>query len=134
MAEETLLNATGVVDEKKWRAAADKVEKTGSETHVAVMNGYAAGAVVEEGQFVPADTPVSDIWMKRVKASERKAVAAAAEAVDPKPKDVDLTKLGVPALQAMCATEGINVEQDGKPLTKAELIAAYNAHIEKDAG
>lgn len=115
-------------------------KETGSETHIATQRGYAvdpttaAGVLVEPGEFVPAGIAVSEEWMKPVKKAERAALGAQAEALDPHPKDVDLTKLNVTALQAMAAERGINVEQDGKTLTKNELIDAIKAKREHDAG
>lgn len=132
-------------------SAKRKVEKTGDRTHIATARGYSivdgGGVLIEPGEFVPAGTPISLApddrsddsdpravagvgWMKKVAKKDRDLLDANAEALDEKPKDVDLTQLGVPALQALCALVGIN---PGK-LDKDELIAAYNAHREKDAG
>jgi hypothetical protein len=105
------------------------VKKTGSDTHVATQRGYAvdsktsAGLLVEPGEFVPADVPVSEEWMKPVKAGDRRLMDAVQEGLDPLPKDVDLTKLDKSALQAMAAERGINV--DG--LSKADLVTAVKA-------
>jgi hypothetical protein len=113
---------------------------TGSNTHRATQRGYAvdpdshAGVLVEAGEPVPANIPVSDEWMEPVKKGDRALAAATDEALDPHPKDVNLTKLNVAALQAMAAERGINVEQDGHTLSKKELIAAISAKVEKDAG
>jgi hypothetical protein len=116
------------------------VKKTGSDTHRATQRGYAtdpkshAGVLVEQGEMVPANIPVSDEWMEPVKKSDRALAGAIDEANDLHPKDVDLTKLNVAALQAMAAERGINAEQDGQILSKKDLIAAIKAHVEKDAG
>lgn len=80
--------------------------------------------------MVPADQPISDAWMEKIGKKDRALAGAVAEALDPHPKDVDLTKLNVAALQALAADAGINV--DG--LSKGDLITALNAHREKDAG
>lgn len=115
------------------------MKRTGSDTHVATQRGYAinsqgAGELVEPNEMVPADVPVSEEWMRPVKKSEAALLGAAEEATALKPKDVDLTKLDEPALQAMAAERGINVEQAGKKLNKKELIAAITAAHETDAG
>lgn len=105
------------------------VKKTGSETHRATERGYAvdpntgAGVLVEPGEMVPADQPVSENWMEPVKKSEQKLAGAIEEALDPLKKDVDLTKLDKAALQAMAAERGINV--DG--LGPKDLITAIKA-------
>jgi hypothetical protein len=115
-------------------------KKTGPNTHRATKRGYAVvegvGTLVEEGEMVPAGVPVAidpahdddaeheNGWMAPVKKSNRALNAALEEGLDPLKKDVDLTKLAVPALQALAAERGINVEQDGKSLSKAELVAA----------
>lgn len=100
-------------------------KKTGSDTHRATQRGYAvdqksgAGILVEEGELVPAGIPVSENWMEPVKGS--KALAGALEeGLDPHPKDVDLTQLSKPALEAMAAERGINV----KGLSKDDLVTA----------
>lgn len=109
-------------------------KETGSHTHRANQRGYAAGQLIEEGEFVPAGVTVSDVWMDPVPAKDRAVLAATEEALDPHPKDVDLTQHSVVSLQAMAAERGINIEQDGKTLTKKELIAAINAAHATDAG
>jgi hypothetical protein len=112
------------------------VKKTGSETHRATQRGYAvdpktnAGVLVEEGEMVPANIPVSENWMEPVKKSERALAGAIDEANDPHPKDADLTQVGMAGLQAMAAERGIN----SQGLSKKDLIAAIKAHVEKDAG
>lgn len=117
---------------------ADK-KKTGAETHRATQRGYVvdstskAGVLIEPGEIVPAGIPVGE-WMEPIKKGEVARIAAAEEATDKHPKDVDLTKLDTSALQAMAAERGINVEQAGKKLSKADLIAAINAKVESDAG
>jgi hypothetical protein len=113
---------------------------TGTNTHQATQRGYAvdpdskAGTLVEPGEMVPAGIPVSTEWMEPVAKGDRAVAAAAQEAIDPHPKDVNLTALNVAALQAMAAERGINVEQNGTPLSKKDLIAAIKAARENDAG
>jgi hypothetical protein len=103
-------------------------KKTGADTHRATQRGYAvdtttgAGVLVEAGELVPANIPVSDEWMERVK-GDRELAAAIAEGQDPLPKDVDLTQLSKPALEAMAAERGINP----KGLSKDDLITAIKA-------
>lgn len=132
----TLVNATGQVDEKKWRAAVEKTKKTGSLTHRAIQRGYAvdpnsaAGVIVEEGEMIPAGIAISDVWMERVKGVDSALERAVEEALDLKPKDTDLNALSKAALEAMAAERGINVTG----LSKADLITAITAKRETDAG
>lgn len=139
----------GEVDVKTgFRAATDeqiaaahkKIDRTGIDTHRATAKGYAipdhadgAGVLVEAGEIVPANVPVGS-WMEKLPKGKRALEAAVDEALDLKPKDVDLTKLNVAALQAIAAERGINVEQGGSPLSKKDLIAAISAKRETDAG
>lgn len=110
--------------------------KTGPNTHRATERGYAvdpdsnAGVLVEEGEMVPAGIPVSETWMKPVKKGDRALAQAVGEALDPHPKDVDLTKLNLAALQALAAERGINPGS----LSKKELVTAIKAAAENDAG
>lgn len=104
-------------------------KKTGADTHRATQRGYAtdpttgAGVLVEAGDMVPADIPVSDEWMEPVKKADRALEGAIAEGQDPLPKDVDLTQLSKSALEALAAERGINV----KGLSKDDLISAIKA-------
>lgn len=112
-----------------------EVKKTGANTHRATRRGYAvdnetgAGTLVEEGEMVPAGTPVAHVddhengWMEPVKKGDRDLAAAIEEGMDPLPKDVDLTKLSKPALEAMAAERGINAGG----LSKSDLIDAIKA-------
>ena len=106
---------------------ADK--KTGADTHRATARGYAvnpdngAGVLVEPGELVPANIPVSDEWMEPVKKSDRALAGALEEAQDPLQKDVDYTQLSKAALEAVAAERGINV----KGLSKDDLIDAIKA-------
>lgn len=114
----------------------DEYDLTGDNTHRATQRGYAipqtdppearAGVLVEEGEVVPADVPVSDTWMEPIKKADRKLARAVEEAQDESPKDTDLTALSKPALEAMAAERGINV----KGLSKDELITAIRAERE----
>jgi hypothetical protein len=52
-------------------------ELTTPGSHVAVMRGYAAGEIIEQGEPVPAGVPIADVgeegsghWMKAVAAAE----------------------------------------------------------------
>ena len=120
--------------------ARDSAKLTKADEYRATQRGYAfdpdskAGVLVEEGEPVPANIPVSEEWMEKIKGSKRAVEAAVDEALEAKPKDVDLTKLNVAALQALAAERGINAEQDGTPLSKADLITAINAARANDAG
>lgn len=104
------------------------MKHTGDNTHRATQRGFAvdpktgAGVLVEEGEIVPADQPVSTEWMEPIKGN--KALAAALdEALDPTPKDADLTQVGMPGLKAMAAERGIN----SKGLSEKDLITAIKA-------
>jgi hypothetical protein len=39
------------------------IPKTNDGSHKAIRRGYAAGMIIEPGDVVPANTPVSNIWM-----------------------------------------------------------------------
>lgn len=112
--------------------AVKKAAKTGTNTHRATMRGYAiqvgegSGVLVEEGEIVPPNVPVSDEWMEKLDKGEAKVAGAVAEAQDENPKDVDLTALSKSALEAMAAERGINV----KGLSKDDLITAIKAERE----
>jgi hypothetical protein len=131
----------GTVDEKsglrsftpeEHDKAVKAAAKTGHDTHRATMRGYAiasgsaAGQIVEEGEIVPANVPVSEEWMEKLDKKEAKLTAAVNEAQDENPKDTDLTALSKPALEAMAAERGINVSG----LSKADLITAIKAERE----
>jgi hypothetical protein len=108
-------------------------KKTGEATHRATRRGYAvdpktgAGVLVEEGDLVPQDQPVAlegdheNGWMAPVKKADRDLAEALEEATDPIRKDVDITKLSRPALEALAAERGVNVH---KGLSRGDLIAA----------
>lgn len=121
--------ATGEMTADEREAAIKKAPKTGDNTHVANQRGYALGQLIEDGELVPAGVIVSDVWMDKIKGNKELA-AAVEEALDPHPKDVDMTALSKPALEAMAAERGINVAG----LSKADLITAIAAAREKDAG
>jgi hypothetical protein len=109
-----------------------KIARTGENSHRATGRGYAmpdgtgAGQLIEEGDILPADVPVSDEWMVKIAASDRRRAAAVAQARDPSPRDADLTQLGLPGLGAMAAERGI----DPKGLSEADMIAAIRAERE----
>lgn len=113
-------------------AAVKEAAKTGDNTHRATMRGYAipigtsAGQLVEEGEIVPANVPVSDEWMEKLDKKDGKLQAAVEEAQQDHPTDVDLTALSKSALEAMAAERGINV----KGLSKDDLITAIKAERE----
>lgn len=60
--------------------------KTEAHSHVATARGYAAGIVVEPGEFVPADVHVAleedhpEGWMREATKKDLKALEAAEEA------------------------------------------------------
>lgn len=107
--------------------AKEKAKRTGPNTHVATARGYAinsagAGQLVDPEEMVPADVPVSEEWMKPA-GKDARLLDAVQEGLSPIKRDVDLTQLTTPALQAMAAERGINVEK----LDKKDLIAAIKA-------
>lgn len=104
-----------------------KTKETGSRTHRATQRGYGAGQLVEEGMIVPPGVPVSTEWMEPIKAKDRAVESAVEQGQQAKKDDVDLTALSLAALEAMAAERGIDAKQDGKKLTKPELITAIKA-------
>lgn len=52
-------------------AEAKEQELTRAGSHRATARGYAAGELIEEGQSVPADIPVSIEWMEPAKGSQK---------------------------------------------------------------
>lgn len=102
-----------------------EVKKTTATSHRATERGYAAGELVEAGDLVPAGTPVGS-WMEPIAKAEQATARAVEEAQDPHNRDVDLTALSKPALEAMAAERGINV----KGLSKDDLITAIKAEAE----
>jgi hypothetical protein len=102
-----------------------KRKLTSAGSHVATAKGYANGVVIEEGEPVPADIPVSTEWMKRVDGKAESAFERAiADVLDPLPDDPDLTQLSVQALQAL-ATEAGATNVEG--LSDDELISVIKA-------
>lgn len=127
-------NETGELTAKEQEAAIKAAPKTGANTHRATERGYAEGQLIEEGDIIPAGVVIADAdddggWMEKIKGNKDLA-AAVEEALDPHPKDVDMTALSKPALEAMAAERGINAGG----LSKADLITAIAAAREKDAG
>jgi hypothetical protein len=109
----------------------EKVDRTGINTHRAIMRGYAvpdeadgAGVLVEVGEIVPAKVPVSDEWMEKIKGSKAEREAAAAEAQQPLKDDPALEELSKPALEALATEAGVT---SVKGLSKDDLIAAIRA-------
>lgn len=111
------------------------MKKTGENTHKATRRGYAvdpktgAGILVEEGDLVPADQPIAleddheNGWMVPVKKGDQALAAALGEALDPLRKAPDLSQLKRPALEAMAAERGVNVN---KSLSDDDLRQAIN--------
>jgi hypothetical protein len=100
--------------------------KTGSDTHRATARGHAQGQLIEEGEVVPAGTPISEEWMEQVKKGVHALSGAIQEAQADHPGDVDLTKASKSALEAMALERGINVQG----LSKDDLIVAIKAERE----
>jgi hypothetical protein len=87
-----LIGRHGRRSPRRRRKGKRKLTKAGS--HVATAKGYANGTVIEEGEPVPADIPVSTEWMKRVDGKDDSAFERAiADVLNPLPDDPDLTKL-----------------------------------------
>lgn len=108
---------------------APPLTKPGS--HIATERGYSKGILIEPGQLVPTETPVSDRWMRPLKGDkEDRASRAAREAEHPRNDDPDLTKLSKPALEAMATERGVT---DVSGLSKNDLIAAIKAAYEPQA-
>jgi hypothetical protein len=105
--------------------AKKRLAKTKANSHRATRRGYVKGELFDEGEIIPPDVVVSDEWMEEIEGNGRRA-RAMQEALDPSPKDVDLTQVGVAGLKAMAAERGINP----KGLSEADLIAAINAERE----
>ena len=97
------------------------VKLTGANTHVATERGY-ADTIIEPGEMVPADIPVSKEWMKPT-GKDAALLAATQAALDPSPDDVDLGKLSKQALEAMATERGIPVAG----LSKEDMITAIKA-------
>jgi hypothetical protein len=131
----------GTIDEKtglrsftpeESAKAVEAAAKTGDNTHRATARGYAIpagtsdGVLIEDGEIVPANVPISEEWMEPLNKKTARLTDAVNEAQQDHPTDVDLTKLDKAALQAMAAERGINV--DG--LGKADLITAIKAERE----
>lgn len=91
-----------------------KVKLTGADTHRATQRGYAipegatAGTLVEAGELVPAKVAVSDEWMERISGKEAELDRALEQALDPKPKDVNIEELKGQALTAHAASLDID--------------------------
>jgi hypothetical protein len=107
-------------------AVVKKAAKTGINTHRATQRGYANGVLVETGDYVPDGIAVSKDWMERVDGKTDRLEDAVNEALDPLSKDVDLTKLSKPALEAMAAERGINVDGLGKDQLITAIKAAHD--------
>jgi hypothetical protein len=111
-------------------------KKTGAGTHRATQRGYAvdpttkAGVLVEAGEMVPGDQVVSKEWMEPIKSKDRALAQATEEALDPHPKNPDLTALSKPALEALATERGIGISG----LSKADLVTAITAARANDAG
>lgn len=119
-----------VTTEEAEKAHAD-VPRTKLNSHRAIARGYAvadgsqgAGVLVEDGEIVPADVPVSEEWMVKVKKGSHAVEDAVAEAQQPLKDDPDLTQLSKSALEVLATEAGVT---SVKGLSKDDLIAAINA-------
>jgi hypothetical protein len=118
-----------IASQEEIEAVHESLPRTKLNSHRATARGYAvpdnalgAGVLVEEGEIVPANVPVSDSWMAKVK---KGAVEdAAAEAQQALKDDPDLTQLSKPALEALATEAGVT---SVKGLSKDDLITAINA-------
>lgn len=114
-------------------AAHKKLPRTGDGNYRATQRGYAivpggAGILVEEGQLVPADVPVSDEWMEKVKGKTSPAAKAIEDVSADRKDDPDLTQLSIGALQALATERGVT---QVRGLSKADLIQAIQASDEQ---
>lgn len=108
----------------------DSLPRTKANSHRATQRGYAvpdntngAGVLVEDGEIVPADVPISDEWMAKIKGKQELADAVA-EVQQPLKDDPDLTQLSKPALEALATEAGVT---SVKGLSRDDLITAINA-------
>lgn len=109
----------------------EKLPRTKANSHRATMRGYAvpddsqgAGVLVEDGEIVPANVPVSDEWMVKIKGKSSAVEDAVAEAQQPLKDDPDLTQLSKQALEVLATEAGVTSVAG---LSKGDLIAAINA-------
>jgi hypothetical protein len=120
-----------VVSTKEANEAHEKLPRTKANSHRATARGYAvpddsggAGVLIEAGEIVPADVPVSDEWMAKIKKGDQALEDAVAEAQQPLKDDPDLTQLSRPALEALATEAGVT---SVRGLSKDDLIAAISA-------
>lgn len=114
---------------------ADGNKMTGANTHRATQRGYAidqeskAGTLVEEGEMVPANVPVSDTWMEKVKKGDQALAAAVEDAQQEKKDDPAYESLSKQALEALATDKGVT---NVKGLSKDDLITAIKAAADRD--
>jgi hypothetical protein len=120
-----------VVTTAEANEAHEKLPRTKANSHRATMRGYAvpdggngAGVLVEDGEIVPANVPVSDEWMAKIKKGDRALEDAVAEVQQPLKDDPDYTQLTNSALQALATEAGVT---NVRGLSKDDLITAIKA-------
>lgn len=116
------------VDQAEFEAEVEKAPKTKAGQYRATERGYAGGNIIEAGQLVPGDTPVSENWMEKIKGTEDKAARAVEDAQAVRKDDPDLEGANIGALQALAIDAGVT---DVKGLSKKDLIAAIKAAREQ---
>lgn len=104
------------------------MKETKHGSHKAIARGYAGGNIIEAGQIVPPDVPVSDEWMEPVKGKSTAAERAIEDVSKDRKDDPDLTSLSKAALEAMAVERGVT---SVKGLSKDDLIAAIQASDEQ---
>lgn len=128
-----IARATGlrVVSTKEANEAHAKVKRTKANSHRAIARGHAvpdgadgAGTLLEDGDIVPANVPISDEWMTKIKGGSEAVEDAVAEAQQALKDDPDLTQLSKPALEALATEAGVT---SVKGLSKDDLITAIKA-------
>jgi hypothetical protein len=102
--------------------------KTGAGTHRATQRGYAAGQLIEEGDAVPEGIAVSEVWMEKVKGSDKGMAERFDEVQDSKKDDPALDSLSIAALQLRATEAGVT---DVTGLKKADLISLINAERDR---
>jgi hypothetical protein len=108
------------------------VKMTKGGEYRATQRGYAAGMIIDPPSLVPADVPVSDTWMEKVKSSSGDALARAVDdAQAPRKDDPALEELQIGALQALATDVGVT---SVKGLSKKDLITAIRAADEQRRG
>lgn len=98
-------------------------KSTGINTHKANQRGYADGMLIEAGEFVPADVPVSAEWMEPVSKKQAAQDRGIEEALSADDADVDVEALKGDALTAYAASLHINRGEQTDKQLRASVTA-----------